>query len=151
MQQNRPTLGLPYLLFWQAFCEIKPLKPTFHWRNRSALAVNCCALIHCLEVSCKEDQITSAHSKQWKHIWSLQLDPAFHHCNEELPPILKLRPICLCVFVMSFKGKNGVTPSNAMNDVIFQQQMMSASINFPCTFKTVNYSLIYQTFLALTV
>ena len=27
-------------------------------RNRSALAVNCCVLIHCLEVSCKEDQIT---------------------------------------------------------------------------------------------
>ena len=29
-------------------------------RNRSALAVNCCVIIHCLEVSCKEDQITSA-------------------------------------------------------------------------------------------
>ena len=28
-------------------------------RNRSALAVNCCVIIHCLEVSCKEDQITS--------------------------------------------------------------------------------------------
>ena len=29
-------------------------------RNRSALAVNCCVIIHCLEFSCKEDQITSA-------------------------------------------------------------------------------------------
>ena len=29
-------------------------------RNRSSLAVNCCMIIHCLEVSCKEDQITSA-------------------------------------------------------------------------------------------
>ena len=28
--------------------------------NRSALAVNCCVIIHCLEVSCKEDQIMSA-------------------------------------------------------------------------------------------
>ena len=28
-------------------------------RNRSALAVNCCIIIHCLEVSCKEDQVTS--------------------------------------------------------------------------------------------
>ena len=28
-------------------------------KKRSALAVNCCAIIHCLEVSCKEDQITS--------------------------------------------------------------------------------------------
>ena len=29
-------------------------------RNRSDLAVNCCVIIHCLEVSCKEDQIMSA-------------------------------------------------------------------------------------------
>ena len=29
-------------------------------RNRSALAVNCCLIIHCLEVSRKEDQITRA-------------------------------------------------------------------------------------------
>ena len=29
-------------------------------RNRSALAVNCCVIIHCLEVSCKEGQTTSA-------------------------------------------------------------------------------------------
>ena len=29
-------------------------------RNRSALAVNCCIISHCLEISCKEDQITSA-------------------------------------------------------------------------------------------
>ena len=34
----------------------------FQLRNRSALAVNCCVIIHCLEVSCKEDQITSAYS-----------------------------------------------------------------------------------------
>ena len=26
------------------------------FKNRSALAVNCCLIIHCLEVSCKEDQ-----------------------------------------------------------------------------------------------
>ena len=32
----------------------------FELRNRSALAVNCCVIIHCLDVSCKEDQITSA-------------------------------------------------------------------------------------------
>ena len=28
-------------------------------RNRSALAVNCFVIIHCLEISCNEDQITS--------------------------------------------------------------------------------------------
>ena len=41
-----------------------------HWtksnylRNRSAPAVNCWVIIHCLEVSCKEDQITSAQ-REW--------------------------------------------------------------------------------------
>ena len=30
-------------------------------RNRSALAVSCCVIIHSLEVSC-EDQITSSHN-----------------------------------------------------------------------------------------
>ena len=39
---------------------------------------------------------------------------------EELPPILRPRRIRLRVFVTSFKRKNDVTPSNAMNDVIFQ-------------------------------
>ena len=32
----------------------------FQLRNRSAPAVNCWVIIHCLEVSCKEDKITSA-------------------------------------------------------------------------------------------
>ena len=120
-------------------------------RNRSALAVNCWVIIHCLEVSCIEDQITSAqrewfifvqltdkqwiitqqfthwrwsisiltHNKRRKHIRSLQLLPFFRHCTEELPPILRLRRIRLRVIVTSFKRKNDVTPSNAMNDVIF--------------------------------
>ena len=119
-------------------------------RNRSAPAVNCWVIIHCLEVSCKEDQITSAqrewfivvqltdkqwiitqqfthwswsisiltHNKRPKHIRSLQLLPTFRHCTEELPPILRLRRIPLHVIVTSFKRKNDVTPSNAMNDVI---------------------------------
>ena len=120
-------------------------------RNRSALAVNCWVIIHCLEVSCKEDQITSAqrewfifaqltdkqwiitqqftqwswsisiltHNKRRKHIRSLQLLPTFRRCTEELPPIFRLRRISLHVIVTSFKRKNDVTPSNAMNDVIF--------------------------------
>ena len=107
---------------------------SLYLRNRSALAVNC-VIIHCLEVSCKEDQITSAQrewfifvqltDKQWiitqqfthkswffsilthnklqKHIWSLQLLPTFRHCTEELLPMLRLRRICLRVFVTSFK------------------------------------------------
>ena len=120
-------------------------------RNRSVPAVNCWVIIHCLEVSCKEDQITSAqrewfivvqltdkqwiitqqftpwswsisiltHSKRRKHIRSLQLLPTYRHCTEELPPILRLRRIPLHVIVTSFKRKNDVTPSNAMNGVIF--------------------------------
>ena len=32
-------------------------------RNRSALAVNFCVMIHCLEVSCKEDQIMSVQGE----------------------------------------------------------------------------------------
>ena len=36
-----------------------PNMELFYLRNRSALAVSCCVLIHCLEVRCKEDQITS--------------------------------------------------------------------------------------------
>ena len=59
------------------------------------------------------------HSKRRKHIRSLQLLPTFRHCTEELPPILRLRRIPLHVIVTSFKRKNDVTPSNAMNDVIF--------------------------------
>ena len=33
-------------------------------RNRSAPTVNCWVIIHCLEISCKEDQITSAQ-REW--------------------------------------------------------------------------------------
>ena len=38
-------------------------KETFKLRNRSALTVICCIIIHCLEVSCKEDQIKSVQRK----------------------------------------------------------------------------------------
>ena len=37
---------------------------TFQLRNRSALAVICWVINHCLEVSCKVDQITSAE-REW--------------------------------------------------------------------------------------
>ena len=57
--------NLSYFTFWFQFKErvmvfvlIGPV-PCHCFRNRSALAVNCCVIIHCLEVSCKEDQITS--------------------------------------------------------------------------------------------
>ena len=39
-------------------------------RNRSAPAVNCWVIIHCLKVSCKEDQVTSA---QWEWFIFIQL------------------------------------------------------------------------------
>ena len=40
-------------------------KSMFYSRNRSALKVNCNIIIHCLEVSCKEDQITSAQRERF--------------------------------------------------------------------------------------
>ena len=145
-------------------------------RNRSATAVNCWVIIHCLEVNCKEDQITRAqrewfifvqltdkqwiitqqfmhwgwsisiltHNKQRKHIRSIQLLPNFRHCTEELPPILRLRRIPLHVIVTSFKGKNHVTPSNAMNDVIFQRRQLSHTF-------AVNYCPIYHSLLPLAL
>ena len=146
---------LPFEPAYQTFvfCSVK----WFYLRNRSAPAVNCWVIIHCLEVSCKEDQITSAqrewfifaqltdkqwiitqqftqwswsisiltHNKRRKHIRSLQLLPTFRHCTGELPPIFRLRCIRLHVIVTSFKRKNDVTPSNAMNDVIFQWRQLS--------------------------
>ena len=37
-----------------------PFQTVVYLRNKPAPAVNCCLIIHCLEVRCKEDQITSA-------------------------------------------------------------------------------------------
>ena len=37
---------------------------TVYLRNRSPLAANRWVIIHCLEVSCKKDQITSA-TREW--------------------------------------------------------------------------------------
>ena len=91
------------------------------------------------------------HNKRRKHIWEDQFLSTFHHCTEELPPILWLRRIRLHVCVTSFKRRNDVTPSNAMNDVIFHWQMTSASTHFPHAFKIVIYCLIYHTFLALAL
>ena len=145
-------------------------------RNRSAPTVNCWVIIHCLEVSCKEDQITRVQrewfifvqvtDKQWiifqqfthwslsisilthnkwrKHIQSLQLLPTFRHWTEELPPILRLRRIRLHAIVTSFKRKNDVTPSNAMNEVIFQWRQLSHTF-------AVNYCPIYHSLLQLAL
>ena len=152
------------------------LHSNIYLRNRSAPAVNCWVIIHCLEVSCKEDQITSAqrvwyifvqltdkqwimteqfthwswsisiltHNKQRKHIRSLQLLPTFRHCTEELPPILRLRRIHLHVSVTSFKRKNDITPSNSMNDVIFQWRQLSHT-------SAVNYCPVYHSLLPLHI
>ena len=150
------------LTFICVSCSLKAIS-LWYLRNRSALAVNCWVIIHCLEVSCKEDQITSAqhewfifvqltdkqwiitqqfthwswsisiltHNKRRKHIWSLQLLPSFRYCTEELPPIFRLRRIRLHVNVTSFKRKNDVTLSNAMNDVILFP-VTSAITHFSC-------------------
>ena len=121
------------------FCKHKRISERFYLRNRSALAVNCSVIMHCLEVSCQEDQITSTQptSYNWwtnsellhnnsrtradlsilthNKRWSLQLHPNFCHCTEEFLPIVRLRRMCVHVFVTFFKRKNDVTPSRAMN------------------------------------
>ena len=63
--QNLSFLGILDLLYLPVsitkLCELKRNsvnKDCLYFRNRSALAVNCCVIIHCLEVSCKEDQTT---------------------------------------------------------------------------------------------
>ena len=166
LTQKYPLKTGPVLMYQASDC----------LRNRSAPTVNCWVIIHCLEVSCKEDQITSAqrewfifvqltdkqwiiaqqfthwswsisiltHNKRRKYIRSLQLLPTFRHCTEELPPILRLRRIRLHVIVTSFKRKNDVTPSNAMNDVISQWRQLSHTL-------AVNYCPIYHSLLPLTL
>ena len=52
-----------HCLEWDLSIWLKRLK-IVQLRNRSALAVNCWVTIHCLEVSCKGDQITSA-KREW--------------------------------------------------------------------------------------
>ena len=84
------------------------------------------------------------HNKRRKHIRSLQLLPTFCHCTEELPPILRLRRIRLHVIITSFKRKNDVTPSSAMNDVIFQWRQLSHTL-------AVNYCPIYHSLLPLAL
>ena len=134
-------------------------------RNRSDLAVNCYIIIHCLEqlewfifiqLTDKQWAITQqfthwrwsisilTHNKRQKHIQSLHFLPTFHHCTEELPPILWLRRICLPVSATSFKRKNDVTPSNAINDVIFQWRQLSHT-------SAVNYCQIYNSLLPLAL
>ena len=65
------------------------------------------------------------HNRRRKQIWSLQF--------------------------ITFKRNNDVTPSSAMNDVIFQLQMTSAITHFPCASKAVKYCLIYYTIFALAL
>ena len=165
------------LTYWPEFRYDAISTRGFQFWNRSALAVNCWVIIHCFEVSFK-DQITSTQlkwfvfvqltDKQWiitqqftYKSWSisilthnkrsLQLLPTFRHCTTEFPPIGGLCRIRLHVFVTSFKRNNDVPLSIAMTNVILQQQMTSASAHFPRAFKTVNYCLIYHVFLALTL
>ena len=140
--------------WWDICYALNKFKPKANFkvlsylRNRSALAVKCWIIIHCLEVSCKEDQIMSVlrewfifvqlTDKQWiitqqfthwswsisilthNKQWSIPLIPAFPHRTEELPPIVRPHRIRDHVYVKSFKCKNNVTLSNTMNDIIFQ-------------------------------
>ena len=84
-------------------------------RTTDLQTVNYYSTIHALELI-----YFDSNNKRQKQIRNLQLLPTFRHCTEELPPILRLRRKRLHVIVTSFKRKNDVTPSKAMNDAIFQ-------------------------------
>ena len=63
---------LPEATVWSSVCQSSIWKiewtPTvvgIMFKKRSALAVNCWVIIHCLEVSCKGDQITSLKHKRF--------------------------------------------------------------------------------------
>ena len=116
-----------------------------YFRNRSALAVNCCVIIHCLEVGCKEDQITSNNSRNRADLFRFDSNTQYTK-KTHLKNSRQYLDYVIRVFVTSFNRKNDVTPSNAMNDVIFQPQMTSTGTHFPRAFKTVTYCLIYHTF-----
>ena len=60
-------------------------------RNRSALAVNCWLIIHCLEVSCNGDQITSA-KREW--FICLQLTDKQWLINQQFTHYAALELIC---------------------------------------------------------
>ena len=79
---------------------------TCYLRNRSALAVNCWVIIHCLEVNCKEDQIISAQGewfifvqltdKQWiitqQLLWSWSISILTHNKQGKHIRSLQLLP-----------------------------------------------------------
>ena len=143
-----------------------------HFRNRSAPAVNCWVIIHCLEVSCKEDQIMSAQrewfifvqltDKQWiitqqfTH-WSWSISILTHDKRRTHIWSLQLLPtFCHCteglppilrlrlhVIVTSFKHKNDVTPSNPW--------MTSFSKEVSYHTLTVNYYPLYHSLLPLAI
>ena len=60
---GKPVLRYILRNTWYLYsCQLLPLVQ--YLRNTSATAMNCWVIIHCLEVSCKEDQITSAQ-REW--------------------------------------------------------------------------------------
>ena len=96
-----PTIKPPInLLKWKFWIWLSP----FELRNRSALAVNCWVIIHCLGVSCKGDQITSAKRKRFICLQLIDKQwiilPTFRHWTEEIPPNVWLLRKRLHVFLM---------------------------------------------------
>ena len=145
-------------------------------RNRSAPAVNCWVIIHCLEVSCKEDQITSAQSewfifvqltdKQWiitqqfTHLsWSISIlthnKRRIHIQSLQLIPTFRhcteeLRPIprLLCIHLHVI-----VTPFKRKNDVTPSNGMNYVIFQWRQLLHTlaVNYYPIYHSLLPLAL
>ena len=130
-----------------------------HLRNRSAPAVSCWVIMHCLEVSCKEDQIRSAQrkwfifvqltNKQWiiaqkfSH-WSWSISILTHNKRRKHNQSLLLLPTfrhCIEELPPLLRLRHirihVIVTSHAMYDVIFQWRQLSHTL-------AVNYCPISQ-------
>ena len=148
----------------------------YHLRNRSAPAVNCWVIIHCLEVSCKEDQITSAQhkwiifvqltDKQWiitQQFWHWSWSISILTHNKRWKHILSLQLLptfCHCTEELQpilrlrpIRLRAIVTSSKRKNDVTPSNAMSDVIFQWRQLSHTlaVNYCLIYHSLLPLAL
>ena len=77
--------------------------------NRSALASNFCVIIHCLEVSCKEDPITNLHAThQQKVNYSSNFQP-LHWGNPANSWTVSHTFTCICIVFQAWKWRYTVS------------------------------------------
>ena len=120
-------------------------------RNKSALAVNCCIIIHCLEVSCKEDQITRAQREWFISVQLTDKQCIIIHRSRTRADLFrfehKITKAHLKTSAFSnfpslhwrnpTKRQNDVTPSNAITDVTFDHYSVANDVKAARVLRTV--------------